>query len=516
MLYDGCGDLGTLAENLVRVLVLHLGKTHVRPRAEDKLNYLELPIPVAFVLAVVGLQVPPETLAAHAAWVKGQKEIVLKTLFSQQAEQELLQTVREFHAFKQEEEQSVYVLKMKSYIDNLVRLGHPMSQNLAVSLILVSMRKKYDSFVQNYNMHGIGKTVNELHAMLKLHEQILPKRDALALHAIRAGKADEYELGDLNEPINYKAALLDPETDKCLNAMNVKMQSMNDNKVWDLVNLHPNSKTVGSKWLFKKKTNMDETVHTYKAHLIEKGFTQTPRIDYEETFHVADIRVIRILIAIAVFYDYEDVKYYLGRCFAMKDLGEYAYILESRSTEIDQSGAIDWKSTKQSIFATSSAEAKYIVALDASKEAVCDRKFNSELGVVPTIEEPIKMYCNNTGAITIANESGITKGVRHYHAKVYYLPELIEFGDIKLEKVHTDDSLADPFTKALAFPKHSKYTKNIGMLPAILMINGGFQPERLAQGKENGVNILKSIDKGPFQMGTVREPLAEGTEEAPH
>nr|GEW69022.1 hypothetical protein [Tanacetum cinerariifolium] len=36
------------------------------------------------------------------------------------------------------------------------------------------------------------------------------------------------------------------------------------------------------------------------------------------------------------------------------------------------------------------------------------------------------------------------------------------------------------------------------------------------RGKENGVNILKSIDEGPFQMGTVRETLAEGTEGAPH
>nr|GEW31262.1 hypothetical protein [Tanacetum cinerariifolium] len=36
------------------------------------------------------------------------------------------------------------------------------------------------------------------------------------------------------------------------------------------------------------------------------------------------------------------------------------------------------------------------------------------------------------------------------------------------------------------------------------------------RGKENGVNILKSIDEGPFQMGTVREPLDEGTEGAPH
>nr|GEU72554.1 integrase, catalytic region, zinc finger, CCHC-type, peptidase aspartic, catalytic [Tanacetum cinerariifolium] len=36
------------------------------------------------------------------------------------------------------------------------------------------------------------------------------------------------------------------------------------------------------------------------------------------------------------------------------------------------------------------------------------------------------------------------------------------------------------------------------------------------RGKENGVNILKSIDERPFQMGTVREPLAEGTKGASH
>nr|GEU97378.1 retrotransposon protein, putative, Ty1-copia subclass [Tanacetum cinerariifolium] len=36
------------------------------------------------------------------------------------------------------------------------------------------------------------------------------------------------------------------------------------------------------------------------------------------------------------------------------------------------------------------------------------------------------------------------------------------------------------------------------------------------RGKENGVNILKSIDEGPFQMGILRETLDEGTERAPH
>ncbi|GJT76996.1 hypothetical protein Tco_1043721 [Tanacetum coccineum] len=36
------------------------------------------------------------------------------------------------------------------------------------------------------------------------------------------------------------------------------------------------------------------------------------------------------------------------------------------------------------------------------------------------------------------------------------------------------------------------------------------------QGKENGINILKSIDEGPFQMGTFRETLTEGNESALH
>ncbi|GKF06265.1 hypothetical protein Tco_0036933, partial [Tanacetum coccineum] len=81
------------------------------------------------------------------------------------------------------------------------------------------------------------------------------------------------------------------------------------------------------------------------------------------------------------------------------------------------------KSAIQSIFATSSMEAEYIAAYDASKEAVWVRKFI------------FWAWCC----------------ARRLRAKVHYLREVIEFGDIKLEKVHTGDNLADPFTKALAF-----------------------------------------------------------------
>ena len=113
----------------------------------------------------------------------------LKTMFQQQAEQELFETVKAFHAYKHEDGQPVssYVLKMKGYLDQIERLGYPMPKELGVSLILTSLSKDYNQFVMNYNMHSMGKTIVELHAMLKLAEQGLPKKAPTAL-TIREGK----------------------------------------------------------------------------------------------------------------------------------------------------------------------------------------------------------------------------------------------------------------------------------------------------------------------------------------
>nr|GFB64055.1 putative retrotransposon Ty1-copia subclass protein [Tanacetum cinerariifolium] len=105
------------------------------------------------------------------------------------------------------------------------------------------------------------------------------------------------------EPPQEEEAPVHPESNKWLDAMNAEMQSMKNNQVCRLVDLPPNGKTVGSKWLFKKR---DGNVHTYKACPVAKGFTQTYRVDYKETFSpVADIKAIRILIAISAFYDYD-------------------------------------------------------------------------------------------------------------------------------------------------------------------------------------------------------------------
>nr|GEV43778.1 hypothetical protein [Tanacetum cinerariifolium] len=359
-----------------------------------------------------------------------------------------------------------------------------------------------------------------------------------------------------NEPANYKAALLDLESKKCLNALNVEMQSMKDNDVWVLVKLPPNARTVevymeqpegfvNPKYpnhvcklkhsIYGLKQASRQWNKQFDDEIKKFGFTQNP--DEPCVYQKASGSYVAILI---LYVDdillmgnnipmLQDVKSNLRRSFAMKDLGDDAYILgikiyrdrlkrliglcqstyienilkryymenskrgtipmqeklklsksqgASTPTEKQRRQNVPYASAIGSImyfvrctrpdvaFAQNITNAEYIVAIDASKEAVWIRKFISGLGIVPTIEEPISMYCDNTRAISIAKDDGVTKGARHFYVKVYYLRETIKLGDVNIEKVDTDDNLADPFTKTLAFPKHSELTRNIGMFPA--------------------------------------------------
>ncbi|GKE13851.1 hypothetical protein Tco_1421428 [Tanacetum coccineum] len=61
------------------------------------------------------------------------------------------------------------------------------------------------------------------------------------------------------------------------------------------------------------------------------------------------------------------------------------------------------------------SKAKYIVASEAAMEAVWIRKFISGLGIVPTINDLIKMFCDNSATLLIANEPEVQKGARHYY-----------------------------------------------------------------------------------------------------
>nr|GEY59434.1 hypothetical protein [Tanacetum cinerariifolium] len=75
-----------------------------------------------------------------------------------------------------------------------------------------------------------------------------------------------------------------------------------------------------------------------------------------------------------------------------------------------EAGTVDWKSSKQSTTGMSATESEYIVASEATMEAVYIRKFILGLGTVPTINEPIRIFYDNSATLLIANEPGGLKG----------------------------------------------------------------------------------------------------------
>ena len=89
-------------------------------------------------------------------------------------------------------------------------------------------------------------------------------------------------------------------------AMVDEMASLHKNEAWDLVELPAGRKPIGSKWVFKKKTNVEGKVEKYKAQLVAKGYSQVSGIDFGDIFSpVAKVTSIRLLLSVATAFDFE-------------------------------------------------------------------------------------------------------------------------------------------------------------------------------------------------------------------
>jgi hypothetical protein len=82
--------------------------------------------------------------------------------------------------------------------------------------------------------------------------------------------------------------------------MHDELHQFTRNDVWTLVPRPAEHNIIGTKWIFKKKTDEHGTVVQNKARLVAQGYTQIKEVDFDETFaSVARLESIRILISIA-------------------------------------------------------------------------------------------------------------------------------------------------------------------------------------------------------------------------
>ncbi|GJY43585.1 hypothetical protein Tco_0431798 [Tanacetum coccineum] len=150
----------------------------------------------------------------------------------------------------------------------------------------------------------------------------------------------------------------------------------------------------------------------------------------------------------------------------LKDLIHMRYWEDSgiESTQLFlNGGAVTWKSSKQDTVADSTCESEYIAACEASKEAIWMKNFIGDLGVVPTVQDPIEIFCDNKSAVALTKEPKDHGKSKHIERKYHFVRSKVEEGHVIVKHIRSEDNPADPFTKALAKSRHDEHARSIGL-----------------------------------------------------
>src|SRR6187401_1300335 len=87
----------------------------------------------------------------------------------------------------------------------------------------------------------------------------------------------------------------------------------------------------------------------------------------------------------------------------------------------------------------------------------------SDLGVIPSASGPMKIICDNTGAIALAKEYMFHKRIKHIRRRFNSIRDQVKVGDIEICKIHTDLNVADLLTKPLPRAKHDQHQDSMGV-----------------------------------------------------
>ena len=130
-------------------------------------------------------------------------------------------------------------------------------------------------------------------------------------------------------------------------------------------------------------------------------------------------------------------------------------------------GVVSFGSKKQPMVALSMAEAEYMAAATAGREAVWLQTLLHELQLKVSL--PTNIFCDNRSAIHLAEEAGWCNHSKHIDIKFHYICELIKGSVVKLNWTDSASELADIFTKPLPLIVHDWHTHSLGIAQASLV-----------------------------------------------
>jgi hypothetical protein len=131
------------------------------------------------------------------------------------------------------------------------------------------------------------------------------------------------------EPKSFREAMNRPPKERIqwYKAATDEIQSLVENGTFELVQLPPGRKAIGSRWVFKVKRNADGSIERHKARLVAQGFAQRPGFDYTETFApTPKWAALRAILALAALEDLELESVDISSAYLNGELEEEVYM----------------------------------------------------------------------------------------------------------------------------------------------------------------------------------------------
>ncbi|MBW0560427.1 hypothetical protein O181_100142, partial [Austropuccinia psidii MF-1] len=142
---------------------------------------------------------------------------------------------------------------------------------------------------------------------------------------------------DTSTPRTFNGALSSPDKDLWLASIKRELESMNALGVWEVIELDPLLKLVGTTWVFKIKKDHLGQVTEYKARLCAQGFTQSAGIDFNQTYApTGRLNSLRTLIAFAAAKNLDFHQIDIKSAFLNAPLSETVYLGITQGLDIDK------------------------------------------------------------------------------------------------------------------------------------------------------------------------------------
>jgi len=109
--------------------------------------------------------------------------------------------------------------------------------------------------------------------------------------------------------------------------MQEELNQFKRSEVWDLVPKPNDINVIGTKWIYKNKSDENGTVTRNKARLVAQGYTQVEGLDFDETFApVAKLESIRLLLGVSCILKFKLFQMHVKSAFLNGYLHEEVYV----------------------------------------------------------------------------------------------------------------------------------------------------------------------------------------------